>query len=199
MSQNYKTILFIPQKGDPKLERIEWIDGMDKLLKTKDRDHKTISWLEDDGYMLGIFGKDIIDKNDVVNEKGSFYGKCVVNGDCVLYDDNKDLTESDIKKITKLTKELDLKQLNKKCQDDFEDMIKGEEAKGKDMSMMRALLSFARHEKNKTIGHNKNDVRIATVLSKNKDGVVGIEKVCLNKEKDNKDNKKNNKNHKHLN
>jgi hypothetical protein len=122
-----RTAILIPDNSDPQVVTINFNSYIVKskepsikdILKTNMTDHKTITWFEDKNYMLGIFCKDRADKNDKNNEIGSFIGHTNITGNCLLYDDCKNLTMADFKKIYELTNTFDFKKYPKNCDESF--------------------------------------------------------------------------------
>lgn len=106
--------------GDEKLDE----PTVYHVLKTDMTDHRTITWFEEKGYKLGIFAKDIADKDDEVNDIGSLIGNTSIRGNCILYDDCKDLTMDDYKEIINMSKTYDHEKYKKESAELFARFIK---------------------------------------------------------------------------
>lgn len=106
--------IYIPSTGAPSIVTISLSDNdICKTLETDVTDHVTPYWLEKYGYCCCIFCKDMADDMSEINALASKIGQEDILGNCLIVDDNKDLTIDDLKNIIKITESIDFVAMKK--------------------------------------------------------------------------------------
>jgi hypothetical protein len=121
---NMRKGIYIPVNGLPySINYNQKIDKFSSILKTSESDHRSISWLDNLGYKLIIFCKDIADV-ETVNVLASIIGNTPMVDDCLLVDDDLDLDVDEFNKIFNISKNFDFVKYEKESNERFDKFMK---------------------------------------------------------------------------